>query len=221
MIFIVKVKEDLTDMVFGRLTVIKQANDYVSPSGKHMSQWLCQCYCNSEPKVILGRSLKSYNTQSCGCLKKDTAATMRKKYNEWLDEIFEDENGKYRIGLTTNTHKEFYVDEDDFDKVKNYCWYENMQGATSRLQTSDTNTHSIIRMHILLGYKNYDHADRNELNNRKYNLRPCTTQENNRNNSKKSGTTSNFIGVCFDKSRNQWMAYINIEKEKNKNIRSF
>lgn len=38
----VKVKEDLTGRVFGRLTVIKQVDDYIEPkSGKHRSQWLC------------------------------------------------------------------------------------------------------------------------------------------------------------------------------------
>lgn len=37
----VKVKEDLTGRVFGRLTVIKQVDDYIEPkSGKHRSQKL-------------------------------------------------------------------------------------------------------------------------------------------------------------------------------------
>lgn len=34
----VKVKEDLTGRIFGRLTVIKQAEDYVPPNGRPCSQ---------------------------------------------------------------------------------------------------------------------------------------------------------------------------------------
>ena len=37
----VKVKEDLVGQIFGRLTVIEQAEDYISPQGKHCAQYRC------------------------------------------------------------------------------------------------------------------------------------------------------------------------------------
>ena len=37
-----KVKDDLTKRKFGKLTVLKQVEDYVSPNGVHISRWLCE-----------------------------------------------------------------------------------------------------------------------------------------------------------------------------------
>ena len=218
----VKVREDMTGWKMwehgvpdSRITVIKQVEDYISPSGVHLAQWLCQCSCGSEPIIILGNSLKSKNTKSCGCLSTESVSKRLKKYNKY------DLSGEYGIGWTSNTNKEFYFDLKHYDKIKDYCWYETKQGNTSRLQTSDPETHKVIRMHILLGYKNWDHIDRNELNNLESNLRPCTSQENVRNSTKRLNTTSDVIGVCFDKSRSQWMAYIHTDKHKSKTLGRF
>ena len=71
-------------------------------------------------------------------------------------------------------------------------------------------------MHILLGYKGYDHIDRNALNNRKSNLRKATRQENARNRSLSTNNTSGCTGVHFNKSHNRWVAGIGYN---NKHIR--
>ena len=59
--------DDLTGQRFGRLTVIKRADDYVLPNGTRMVQWLCKCDCGKE-KVVIAGNLKSGATKSCGCL---------------------------------------------------------------------------------------------------------------------------------------------------------
>jgi predicted component of type VI protein secretion system len=64
-----------------------------------------------------------------------------------------------------------------------------------------------------LGYTHHDHADRNELNNRKYNLRPATTQENARNHNRQKNNTSGVIGVGWLVQQNKWRAYIYIDKK--------
>lgn len=69
----VKVKEDLTGKTFGRLRVLKQAEDIVGKSGQHHSAWICLCECGNT-KIINGVSLKAGRTQSCGCLQKDVMA---------------------------------------------------------------------------------------------------------------------------------------------------
>ena len=57
---------DLIGQNFGRLTVVKRA-----PNNKEgRTMWLCKCVCGNE-KVILGKSLCSGHTKSCGCLNKD------------------------------------------------------------------------------------------------------------------------------------------------------
>lgn len=48
MIHIVKVKENLSGQKFGRLTVIKQVEDYIDISGRHIPMYLCRCDCGNE-----------------------------------------------------------------------------------------------------------------------------------------------------------------------------
>ena len=124
-----------------------------------------------------------------------------------------DEHGEYGIGYCSNTNNKFYFDMDDYDKIKDIYWYEKIRkNGFRRLAGTDRNTGKQILMHIVLGFKWCDHADRNELNNRKYNLRKSSKQENARNHNKQSNNSSGFIGVCFSKRVNKWMSYIMINK---------
>lgn len=66
----IKTKEDLTGMVFNRLTVIGQAEDKVYQNGRRKAMWHCKCECGNE-KDICGSKLKNGGTQSCGCLQKE------------------------------------------------------------------------------------------------------------------------------------------------------
>lgn len=58
--------KDLTGKRFGRLKVIKRAENYVSPSGNCCSQWLCQCDCGNTT-IVATSSLTLGITSSCGC----------------------------------------------------------------------------------------------------------------------------------------------------------
>jgi hypothetical protein len=55
---------DLTGEKFGLLTVLRKYGH----SGKEIT-WLCKCECGKE-SVVIGRDLRSGNTQSCGCLQR-------------------------------------------------------------------------------------------------------------------------------------------------------
>lgn len=57
---------DLIGRKFGRLSVIKRVDN--NKWGNLC--WLCRCSCGQE-KIVVGRNLKSGNTQSCGCLQKE------------------------------------------------------------------------------------------------------------------------------------------------------
>lgn len=60
------IKLNLTDQKFGLLTVIKEAG-----RNKHRKvQWECQCDCGNT-KVVTGSLLKSGNTNSCGCFRRN------------------------------------------------------------------------------------------------------------------------------------------------------
>lgn len=64
---------DLTNQKFGRWTVL-----YRNGSSKDgQALWHCRCECGTE-KDIKGRHLREGSSQSCGCLKKETAKKMGK-----------------------------------------------------------------------------------------------------------------------------------------------
>lgn len=68
--------KDLIGKKFGRLTVIK----YYGSNKYGRSLWLCQCECGNE-KVILGNSLLSKSTLSCGCYNKEIIKKVNSKHN--------------------------------------------------------------------------------------------------------------------------------------------
>lgn len=86
----VNVKTDLSGKVFGKLTVLHQADDYVSKTGKPYATWLCKCECGVE-KVYMQCSLTTGHTVSCGCHRRalmKEAKTIHggvgtKLYNSW------------------------------------------------------------------------------------------------------------------------------------------
>lgn len=69
-------------------------------------------------------------------------------------------------------------------------------------------------MHHLLTGKSYDHADRNPLNNRRYNLREATMIENAQNHTRQKSNTSGIVGVEFRQSNNKWCANITVNKKR-------
>lgn len=218
----VKVEKDMTGWNMWEhgfpesiITVVKQTEDYIDSNGQHYDQWICHCNCNGDRGdfVVRGSSLRKGRPFSCGCLTKEKLTGRPKKHNEYLDEIFEDEYGKYRIGFTSNTKEEFYFNPEDYDKIKDYTWYSLIDRSTKELGAWDNNRKSRILMHQLLGFSEYDHIDRNELNNRRENLRLCTKSENKINSSKRNDNTSGFIGVGYNKNDAKWWVRISINKK--------
>ena len=207
-----------------RLTVLQKSH----VSDDNRVWWLCKCNCNEQNLVVKsGKDLRSGNVKSCGCLKREISAKnvrkvqdlaikaariSNKKFNTYKLNL-KDKYGLYGIGYCSNTGREFYFDMVDYDKIKNVCWYELRQGTMSTIQGKNPIINKSQKMHSLLGFKNYDHIDRNELNNRKYNLRPATIQENARNHNRQINNTSGFIGVGWDKQNCKWRAYIYLNKK--------
>lgn len=67
---------DMTGQKFGKLTVLKRVEN--DKHGK--TQWLCQCDCGSEPKIINGAALRRGLTTSCGCNKLEKLAIYNAKH---------------------------------------------------------------------------------------------------------------------------------------------
>ena len=62
-----KLRLDLTGLVFGRLTVQRRA-----PRTDRRPRWVCRCSCGGEA-IVLSQSLRSGETVSCGCYKRERA----------------------------------------------------------------------------------------------------------------------------------------------------
>ncbi len=60
---------DLTGELYGKLTVLEQAESIRSPSGRTLKMWLCGCECG-EVKEVRQSQLRNGGTKSCGCLRK-------------------------------------------------------------------------------------------------------------------------------------------------------
>lgn len=212
----VKVKIDMTGWKMwehgfpkSRLTVIEQTEDYIYPNGTKDAQWLCECSCPEHNKIkVCGRDIKKGDVLSCGCLKKETISKINKKYNKY------DLSGEYGIGWTFNTNREFYFDIEDYDKIKDYCWSEQIKNNTnySRLVARDKDKKQNIAMHYLIKGKYCDHIDRNPLNNRRCNLRIATPLQNSRNRGVYKNNQSGITGVNWDKKNCKWRAYIRANK---------
>ena len=208
----VKVKNDLTGMVFGRLKVLRQVDDYIHPNGTHRAQWLCECSCPEHKQIVItGDRLKSkQGTRSCGCLQKESLILVHE--NNKKNNLY-DLSGEYGIGWTSNTNIEFYFDLEDYDKIKDYCWREEIDHSGYHFLATTINGKHIIMSWIIIG-KYYDHKNRNALDNRKKNLRPSSYAENARNRSIANNNTSGVIGVHWDKRDALWIAQIGFNEKR-------
>jgi hypothetical protein len=201
----VKARKDLTNKVFGKLTVIKQIDDHISLNGQHKSRWRCRCECGNIVDVT-GGNLTSGNTKSCGCLQKERVILSHKKYNDY--EIQED----YVI-MYTSKGEPFYIDLEDFWKVKNICWNQSDTGyIISDINNKRTRLHRFI-MNCPDGM-DVDHINHNKLDNRKNNLRIVTRSQNHMNKPVRSDNTTSVTGVWWFKERNKWTSEITINRKK-------
>ena len=213
----VKTKEDLTGKKFGRWNVIKQVDDYVSKSGHRYAQWLCECSCEKHTtKIVRGDSLKNGKSISCGCIHNELLIEtnkQRRKTNIYSD-VLTDEHGEYYIGITLNTNQEFFIDADDLEKINQYCWSEVVDNkGYHSLVTNEPETRKTLKLVWIVYGKNADHADRNPLNNRKYNLRDANTSQQNANQKRQINNTSGVIGVYWSKTNDKWLAAIGVDNK--------
>jgi hypothetical protein len=71
---------NLAGQIFGRLTVIEEAERHIQANGKPVRRWLCRCECGNE-KVVAQPTLSNGHVRSCGCLHRDTVSTHGLKFS--------------------------------------------------------------------------------------------------------------------------------------------
>lgn len=106
------------------------------------------------------------------------------------------------------------VDDCDYTHLSEHSWYVNYQGYACRevyLCTKSKKRKTIYMHREILDASSpkviIDHINRDKLDNRRANLRQCCRTKNTYNKAGRKGT-SEYKGVCFDKSRGKWLARI-------------
>ena len=102
---------------------------------------------------------------------------------------------------------EALADKQDEDLIKKHKWYMTHGYATVNSPYGIKCTKSMHQL-IFPENKETDHRDRKPLNNRRYNLRKCTHQENKMNIGKYTNNTSGTPGVCWDNRAKKWVVSI-------------
>ena len=104
------------------------------------------------------------------------------------------------------------VDDDDFDEINQYNWCFNQGYAVRNVKVSKGKYNSQYMHRFVTNCSDdmdVDHINHDKLDNRKSNLRVCSTSENMRNQQIRTvAKTSVYKGVTFNKQAGKWMAQI-------------
>lgn len=191
--------KDLTGMIFERLMVIK----YYGKGSHGKSLWECnKCLCGNI-KIVSTSDLISEKVKSCNCLHREISTKLgknNKKYNNYnLD-------GEFGIGYTFKC-EEFYFDIEDYEKIKNFCWYKHHSGyMVANVYSIDGDKKIALHKLVMNATDNQDvdHINRKKEDNKKSNLRFATDLENSRNRSIQSNNTTGIIGLYKTKKGNNY-----------------
>jgi len=100
------------------------------------------------------------------------------------------------------------VDDEDYDWLMQYKWSLSGNGYAQGWNGK------VILMHRLimgLNSPEVDHINRNPLDNRRSNLRHCTSGQNKVNTKLRKDNTTGYRGVDFMKNRKKWRARAGME----------
>lgn len=112
------------------------------------------------------------------------------------------------------------VDTEDFEILSKYKWHFNRLGYADRNLCKKTKTtkHKMISMHRMImkpeSKQEVDHINGNGLDNRRSNLRLCSSSQNKFNRGKPKTNTSGYKGVSWEKDRNKWTSQIRVDGQR-------
>ena len=150
-------------------------------------------------------------------------STIQIKVPNWLDFLFawpvlfyrERKFGQPYRKIRLTEGKFTLVDQNDFYWLNNFDWFtkkNNKSFYAVRFDNDCAKWPTLVSMHrqimdspvgLLVDHRNLDGLD-----NRRDNLRIATYSENNCNRLKKKNTSSRFVGVCWEKTKNRWVVHI-------------
>lgn len=114
-------------------------------------------------------------------------------------------------------NKEIIIDNEDFQKIYNYKWYIIKSNKIYYCIGRLPNNRNLVRLHRLilsaLKGQTIDHINGNGLDNRKCNLRFCTTAQNRHNSSKTITGKCKYKGVSYVPKEEVYRAFIYLNRK--------
>lgn len=184
---------DITGKKFNRLQILGFSHNH--PKNRS-SIWICLCDCGNIKNIQYNAIVKN-RIKSCGCLLKESrklsakhGLTKHPMYRRWA-------SMKQRCNS---------------EKVINYDIYGG-RGITYCLEWEDFEN---FYRDMVDGFHPDLELDRIDVNKNycKENCRWTTHEENNYNKTRQTNNKSGKSGVSYDRSRQQWRAYINKDKKR-------
>lgn len=112
--------------------------------------------------------------------------------------------------------KAILVDDEDHEYLKQFCWHISKRGYAYYSNGIDLYIYMHIEILERMGYdmkgKLGDHVNKNTIDNRRTNLRPCTKSQNAMNHELRATNKTGYHGVHFVESMNKYVAYISTNK---------
>lgn len=173
---------DLAGHQFGDLTALSKAE-----SSKGHTRWKCRCRCGNVVIVDSG-NLRSGHTQSCSHCE---------RYH-FIDE------DTVRCDLPNGDY--FLIDATDYPEVSEHRWSLDEQGY---MHTTIQGKHIKLHCYLLASKgSTVDHINGNRNDDRRSNLRICSTMGNSRNQRLRFTNTTGYKGVSYDQRRKKYVASI-------------
>ena len=117
-----------------------------------------------------------------------------------------------RLIIKSQPTLKVFIDKEDYDKVKYYAWCITDECVSANVNGTTTRLHHFV-INVNGTGITVDHIDSNILNNCKNNLRISDSEKNSQNKSKSTNKSSEYFGVSFNKSRNNWLVTINYNRK--------
>lgn len=128
---------------------------------------------------------------------------------------------KIIVNSKKHGRKEILLDNEDYKILSKFKWsiikdgntyYASRQIELPRIEPNRRKRRRVIMHREILGITDPkifgDHKDGNGLNNQRNNIRIADQRQNMGNQRKRKGATSKYVGVCWVKKRNKWMAFL-------------
>ena len=177
---------------FGRFFVMSRARN----NARGSAMWNCRCDCGVE-RVVLGASLRSGNTNSCGCLNREITSRVNTKhglsnhvlYNRWESIVQRctnpnDKKYKYYGGRGIVICDGW---RNDFKAFYDWC-LDNGYDEKLELDREDNDG-------------NYEPSNCRFITHRKNSLNQGVREDN----------SSGYRGVGFVRGRDKWLSYLDID----------